>query len=478
MAEGELTPFPLGYGEKNYNSIKSRAGITNLQAEVDQDGQYSTVRDTFGLTLFADTNGESGRSNLFVNANYMYFVCGEFALRVDEFGTVEELGDVGGSGRALIFSNGVPGDNQIMILNGAGLGYVYTDGDGLELVDDPDFLATLHGDMLDERGFFAVRDTNEWFASDVSELRLYDPEVFGSAEQNPDNMVGIIVLNSAAWLINERSIEYWQGTTDEVQPIRVVKGATKNRGCSAVGSIAKAGERFAFFADDNTVRAIEGSQMVTISDLEFELRVRGDGTDEFPGFSVTDDAIGFFIDGPVHKQYYLTFPTEQFTWSYDFGTGQSHLRSSEDLGYWRIGAATLFNNKLYGLDLDNGRLYELDQGAKDENGDIMRRTMTLPSISYPVDWTLPYIEVVMEVGQTSDPTADPKMMVEYSKDGGYTYTTWGTISLGKFGNHKQRVALRRFGRIVRHKDFILRFIVTDAVRVQFYSVSGQVNPDG
>jgi hypothetical protein len=37
--------------------------------------------------------------------------------------------------------------------------------------------------------------------------------------------------------------------------------------------------------------------------------------------------------------------------------------------------------------------------------------------------------------------------------------------------------MRQFGRIVRHQDFALRFTVTDDVRVQFYSLWGDIQPD-
>jgi len=81
---------------------------------------------------------------------------------------------------------------------------------------------------------------------------------------------------------------------------------------------------------------IEGSTMTKISNLDFELKVRGNGSLTFPGFSVIDDAIGFFIDGPVHKIFYLTFPTEGYTWGYDFTSGGlTHERTSEGVGYWR-----------------------------------------------------------------------------------------------------------------------------------------------
>ena len=74
----------------------------------------------------------------------------------------------------------------------------------------------------------------------------------------------------------------------------------------------------------------------------------------------------------------------------------------------------------------------------------------------------------MEVAQTDDPEADPKMMVYYTKDGGNTYTHKGQISLGNFGDHRKRVPLRSFGRVVRNKDFGLKLEVTDPVGVTFY----------
>lgn len=139
---------------------------------------------------------------------------------------------------------------------------------------------------------------------------------------------------------------------------------------------------------------------------------------------------------------------------------------------------TLFNIKLYGLDIVDGYIYELDQGAKDENGVLMRRSITTPSISSHVDWTLPYVELEMEVGQPDEPLEnDPLMMVEYSKDGGYTYTNWGTVTLGNFGDYRQRIVMRQFGRIPRHKDLILRFSVTDPVRIQLYGLWADIEPD-
>jgi len=475
---GERTPIPLGGADRNYNSIRSRQGLINMLAESDMEGGYRTVKDCPGLTSFATTPG-AGRSNLFVNSGYMYAIAGSDLIRCDKYGVVTNLGTVGGgSARGQIFANSLPGDNQVMVLNGIGGGFVYTNGAGLVPVTDPDFLSTVSGTVLNERGIFARRDTNEFFLSEVGDFTSYNAASFGSAEQNPDDMVGAIAKGSSAWMIGKRTVETWQTITNTTLPLRAIQGATKLRGMSATQSLADAGERFAWFADDNTIRSIDAGSngMSKISDLDLELRVRGDGTTDFPGFAVTEDAFGFFIDGPVHKIYYLTFPTEGLTWGYDFATGQVHQRKSEGFDYWRIGAAALFNNKLYGLDVIDGFIYELDQNAKDEAGTLMKRVITTPSISAPQDWTLPYVELDMEVGQIQDNT-EPYISCEYSKDGGYTWVTWGKLSLGKRGNYRKRVPFRNFGRISRHKDFILRFTVTDATRVQLYQLWGEIEQD-
>ncbi len=468
----EPYPIPLGGTDQDLNSVRSRQAVLNMLAEGTADGTYRTVKDCLGLSDFTDLSDGPGRSNLFVNSGFMYCVSGDTLFRVDQYGTATALGIVGGSGVARIFANSVPGDNQIMVLNGAGLGFVYTNGGGLQQVTDADFFATVSGDVLAEIGWFVRRGSNEFFGSDVSNFLSYPTNRFAAAEEKPDDTVALIAKKSNLWVLGKRSVEYWQTTTDITLPLRKVNGASKERGIAAVHSLAEAGERFCWFADDNTVRVIEGSTMLKISDLDFELLVRGDGTANFPGFAVTEDARGFFVDGPVHKIYYLTFPTQKYTWGYDFTTGLTHRRASGDEGdeFWKVGAATLFNNKLYGLDYTAGKIYELDQEAKTEAGDIMRRQIVTPSIRNPYNWTLPYVELEMEVGQVTDPKADPKMRVEYSKDGGYTWITWGTVGLGQYGEQHERVVMREFGQVIRHKDFIMRFTITDDVRVQMYQL--------
>ena len=463
-----MANFPLGGQGKDYDSKKSRGQVVNLIPEGDKDGSFRSVRRTEGLTSFATLALGPVRSNPLVNTGFIYVVSGSSLYRVDSSGAATDLGSVGGSGRAKLSANSVPGDSQIFILNGSGSGYIYDNANGLVPITDPDFFPSSSVTVLNERFWLARDGTNEFFGSDISDGTSYDPLTFASAEESPDNVEAVVAKKSALWIPGADNTEYWQTFNDLVLPLRRVKGATKEWGILAKDSLAEVNDFFAFLADDRTVRMMRGDQLVKISDLEFELKIKGNGTPSSPGFQTVSDAIGFFVDGPIHSTYYITFPTEGYTWGYDLNTGLSHIRESNGLDLWRVNGAVKFEDKIICADSIDGKLWVLDQGNKTENNEILRAKLITPTVSYEKDVTIPLIEIDMEVAQTDDPEADPQMMVYYTKDGGNTYTNKGQISLGKFGDHRKRVPLRSFGRVVRNKDFGLKLEVTDPVGVTFY----------
>lgn len=470
-----LTEIPLiADGVRDYDSDRSRAELVNLFPEQNNNGSFRSVRRCEGLTLFVKLDTSPVRSNFIILGSLLYVVSGSRFYSISKTKVATNLGEVGGTdARAVLRQNGRPDDNQILILNGEGGGFIYTTAAGLQPITDIDFLGAEKGDILNERFVLVEPETTRFFLSDISDGFSYNPASFASAEQSPDDLIEVVAKKSSAWMMGSRTVEQWQTFNDDVLPLRPIRGASIERGVLAKDSIAKLDDYIAWLADDGTVRMIQGSSMVKISDLDLELRIRGNGTLTKPGFDLITDAVGWWVDGPIHKIYYLTFPNAGYTWGFDLTTGQSHSRQSEDTTAWKAANSVLFDNKVLSGSLQSGEVFELDPANNTENGGIMRTTLTTPSLSWDQNVTIPLVELDMEVGLITDPSVDPKIMVYYTKDGN-TFINWGRISLGKMGNYRKRVPMRDFGQIVRNKDFALRFVTTDAVEVRYYGLKADI----
>lgn len=114
-------------------------------------------------------------------------------------------------------------------------------------------------------------------------------------------------------------------------------------------------------------------------------------------------------------------------------------------------------------------MWLLDPASKAEDG-ILRAAYRSTGVSFEYDITIPYIEVDIEVGQIEDPTISPNIMVRYSKDGGYNWINHSDVPLGNQGDYRKRMIIRNFGRLVRHKDFMIELICTDPVRFTIYNI--------
>ena len=460
--------FSLGGISANYDSVKSRAEIINLRAEGDKETGYKTVKKCEGLTEWVELPTSPVRSDPLVNSGYVYVVSGSTLYRVNAAGTIETLGVVNGSGRAKLAANSVPGDNQILILNGSGVGYIYTNAAGVVAISDADFFNSSSVTVLDERFWLARDNSNEFFGSEQSDGTSYNPLTFGSADESPDNVDAVVQKKSALWVLGSKKVEYFQRFNDTTFPLRAVKGGTSEYGILVTNSLAEANNNFAFLGSDRAVKMMRGTQLTEISDLDFNLKIKGNGTAKFPGFSTVSDAYGFFVDGPVHSTYYLTFPTEQYTIGFDLKTGMSHRRESEGLGYWRVNGSVKFGLDIICGDSVNGKLWKLDDANKTEDGTLIRTKLVTPSISFPHNINISEIELDMEVATTTDPTSTNEVMVYYTKDGGNSWINKGPISVGDYGDHGFRAPLRNFGRVVRNKEFALRLETTDDISVQYY----------
>lgn len=473
--------YPLGGYNRDYGSRIARTDALNCLLEPNADGTFFRVRRVAGLRQGFDV-GLGPIRGVFENQGEAFVVSRNKLYKISADGVVSELGDVGGSTTPVYINANGADDNQIIVTSD-GNGYIYLEGGVPEFqqITDPDFSAGFGVASLNQVFWVPQPNSNTLQGSDTADGLNWDPLRRVSAEQNPDILVQPIALNSSLWLMGKKVCEYWQtDLSDTTNPIRFVAGATIQRGVGADQSIATFQNSVFWLADDLTVWKTEGSQSKKISDLNIEYAIRGDGRN--PGYTAPQRAEGFFIDHPVHKMYVLTFPSDGATWVYDVSTDLWHRRESFGLGRWRGRYSMLFNNKVYVGDYREGKLWEFTEEEFSENGETLKYQLVPPAIrDKDNDMTIESVELFMEVGvglignidafgvPKEDPI-DPKITVEYSKDGGNSWTFKPDLSLGRIGKRDIRVKSRLFGRVRKEYAFMLRFTVTDQVPVEMYEL--------
>ena len=478
--------FPLGGYNQDYGSRLSVTTAVNCHLEPNRDGTFARVRRSPGLASQYDV-GLGPIRGVFEIQGELFVVSRNKLYKIDAADVITELGDVGGSTTPVFMAANGADDNQIMI-SSDGNGYIYDAAAGtpFQQITDPDFSAGLGVASLNQVFWVPRPESNTLQGSDTANGLSWGATRRVSAEQDPDLLVQAIRLTSALWLMGKGTCEYWQvDSADTTNPIRPVAGATIERGVGANNSIATWQNNAFWLADDLTVWQISGNQAQKISDLNIEYAIRGDG--KKPGYPRPQNAIGFFIDHPVHKQYVLTFPGAAVTWIYDVTTRLWHTRESNSIGRWRASCSALFNNEVLVGDYRLGKIWRLTEDVYTEDGETLKFQIVPPAIrNKDNDMTVESVELFMEVG-VGDISGiddfgilktlpiDPKIQMEYSKDGGATWKSKPDLSLGRIGQRDIRVKPRLFGRVRKEFPFLLRFTVTDDVPVEMYELHVEVD---
>jgi hypothetical protein len=478
--------FPLGGYNQDYGSRLSITSAINCHLEPNSTGTFYRVRRSAGMVGEYDV-GLGPVRGVFAIQGELFVVSRNKLYVIDSNDTVTELGDVGGSTTPVFMAANGADDNQVLI-NSDGKAYIYDENAGtpFQQITDPDLVVGLGVASLNQVFWIPQPSSNVLQGSNTANGLVWDAVRRVNAEQDPDYLVQAIRLTSALWLMGKDGCEYWQtDQTDLTNPIRPVVGATIERGVGADNSIATWQNNAFWLADDLTVWQISGNEATKISDLNLEYAIRGDGKSE--GYTKPQSAIGFFIDHPVHKQYVLTFPSDAVTWIYDVTTKLWHTRESKDIGRWRASCSALFNNKVLVGDYRLGKIWRLTEEVNTEDGETIKMQLVPPPIrNKDNDMMVESVELIMEVGVGGISGVDdfgvlkalpddPKIQVEYSKDGGAIWESKPDLSLGRIGQRDIRVKSRMFGRVRKGYPLLLRYTVTDSVPVEMYELHAEID---
>jgi hypothetical protein len=339
---------------------------------------------------------------------------------------------------------------QIIIVNGVG-GYIIDVSSGtLTQITSASFPNGVTRATYQD-GYFAVagNGTQKFYISSLSNGSLWNGLDYASAEGSPDNTIGIISDHRELWLFGKNSTEIWVNTGNATFPFHRTGNAFIEQGCASGASVAKIDNSVFWLGSDDRgdgiVYRANGytPQRISTHALEFAIQ----------GYSVISDASGFTYQQEGHSFYVLNFPAVSKTWVYDVSTGVWHERaymnqSSGALSRWRANCHVMFNGLNIVFDYSNGKLYQLDMDTYTDDGDYiyrLRSTIDNENMQDRVFYELLEVDLETGVGLNNGQGISPVLMMRYSNDGGHTWSSVKSESMGSIGQYSARCRYKRLG---------------------------------
>lgn len=388
----------------------------------------------------------------------LYALSGQLLYSVSSAGVETVLGgNISGSGPVSMSDNGT----QLLIVNGTN-GYYYTTAGGFALITDADFAAANTVEYFDSRFVFDEKDTVNFFISNTLDGSAYTSSEFASAETRPDDVQAVVLNRQVLLVFGKSTVEAWQDVGAALFPFQRIEGAMIERGLIAPLATTKQDNFVFFLGDDRCVYKIAGIQYERVSDHSIEQAIQG--------YPVVSDCFAISYDFDGHKFVAFTFPTVAATWVFDLISGLWHERESWDvhgntLGRWRANCAVnAYGHQLIG-DAFSGKIGKMSRTVYTEFGNVIHGSATAPSLHSDrkrVFHSRFEMDVESGVGLSSGQGSDPQMMLDYSDDGGRTFSVpqrWR--SMGAQGAYRQRLRWLRMGQA---RDRIYRVSVSDPVR--------------
>jgi hypothetical protein len=333
-------------------------------------------------------------------------------------------------------------------------------------ITDPDFYPADQVTFQDGYFIFNKSGSAQFFFSDINAI-TFDALDYGTASGSPDNLVGLISAYQNLYLFGTQSIEVFYNSGDPDAPFQRIQGAVIEVGCAAPFSIAKLQGSLCWIGQDaggfGIVYRSEGYQAKRISTPAIESVIRGVDPD------LIGDARAWTYQQGGHLFYCLNLPGVDATFVYDGSTGLWHERTY--LGLWGLERhradchAVAHSENIVG-DYENGKIYALDSATYTDNGVSIVRMRTAPHISKELRRLFhSSFQLDMEAGVGLSGTGQgiaPQAMLQWSDDGGHTWSNERWAAIGAIGKYGTRVLWRRLG---SSRDRVYRVQISDPVKV-------------
>ncbi|AUR95705.1 stabilization protein [Vibrio phage 1.211.B._10N.222.52.F11] len=425
--------------------------LVNVYPRATTGGKYPfNLINTPGLAFFCELPTfpvlglhENGEKAFAVTPTRMY--------EIFKDGSYSELGVVDLSGRVSIEDNG----RQIVVVDGK-KGF-YWDGKTNEVLQITSNAFYPASSVTYQDGYFIFNraGTGQFFISELLDV-AFDPLDFATAEGQPDPLVYVLSDHREVFMFGTETIEVWYNSGASDFPFERNQGAFIEKGCGARHTIAKQNNTVYFVGSDLMVYQMTGYTPVRISNHAVEKTLKGVDL---------EDAFAYTYQDEGHLFYVLTIPGRDLTWCYDISTGAWHIRQSYHFGRHQSNNAIFFDSKTLVGDFQNGRIYQMASAWYTDDGQPVVREFVLPTVNNGREFlSVDSFELDMAsgIGLIQGQGQDPKARLEFSKDGGKTWSNCKFADIGKIGEYLTRVKWNRLGAA---RQFTFRVRISDPVPI-------------
>jgi hypothetical protein len=313
-------------------------------------------------------------------------------------------------------------------------------------------------------GFFIIveKDTANFYKSGLYDVTAWNMAEYATVEGRSSNLLTAISNTQDLWFFGETAAEVYQDTGAADFPFTRIPGALIDAGCGAKASPCKINGILYWLTDLGQICCNAGYTAVKfLSTPEIDYQIST--------YSTIDDAIGMSCNVDGHAWYVLTFPTMNKTWVYDTITGfffewKSYVDTAI-VGRHRINCTAQFGRQQIIGDYDNGKLYIVDMTAHTDDGQAIKWQRATPTISKDrLRIIYHQLEVEFEAGvglSGGVQGTDPQVLLDWSDDGGKTWSNQHSRSIGKIGKYKNRARWTRLG---MSRNRIFRISGSDPVK--------------
>ena len=455
-----MSVVPLfGFGQKGKSAIVTAQRHLNLYAEIQREQEKAAFvfYGTPGSTLRKNLGDTPVRGWLAID-NLVYLVHRDKLISLNNAGTTVILGTLNTtSGRVDMAYDGT----LILMVDGTN-GYTLTvSSSTFAQVADADFpngantCAWIDGQFIVDAGtdsdqFFISPDGTSWDALD-----------FASAESAPDGLQRVFENSGELLLLGTETTEPWGNIGASDFPFVAIKGGISAFGLAARWSLCAYNSSVAAVMKNENGQAqvmfLQGYVWKPISSQEVDSIING--------YSTVADATAFAYMLGGHPMLQVNFPSGNASWLYDMSTQLwSPLEYGLDGDRHRGELQLNFLGKTLIADYENGNIYDLAPETYTDNGTAIAREIIGRHFfrgEEPVQIDELFVDMETGVGISSGQGSDPQAMMQYSVDGGRTWSQELWAQIGAMGDYLWQVIWRRLG---IGYDFVFKIRITDPVK--------------